>query len=398
METQVKHRAPRGTVGVEEKQGKWRIRLPRAVAKDGHRYIATGLDATLENYKKAQTRAREIEEDIKTGKFDSTVEKYKPKPLLTLVKPLEEPTKALELQALWERYCEYREPQVAVTTFRKDYLTRYANCIKSLPSKNLDDAIAIRDYLVETLSPHASKRMITQLSACCKWAVKSGLAKENPFGGMAEEIKVAKRSADDIDPFSAEEREAIVQAFSEHHIYCHYTNFVRFLFLTGCRTGEAIGLQWKHIKQDCSQIHFCESYSSKYKLRKDTKTYKGRKFPCNAVLRELLLSIQPQGYQPDDLVFTSLTGKPINNEGFLSDVWRGCKRHGKQHDGIVTQLVKEGKVERYRPQYNTRHTFITMALEAGVTVPQVAKLVGNSPEIILQHYAGRTLKFEVPVF
>ncbi|MFB2982817.1 hypothetical protein [Microseira sp. BLCC-F43] len=44
---------------------------------------------------------------------------------------------------------------------------------------------------------------------------------------------------------------------------------------------------------------------------------------------------------------------------------------------------QRAKVRRYRPQYNTRHNLITMALEGGVTDPQVAKLVGNSIEIIL---------------
>jgi integrase len=64
---------------------------------------------------------------------------------------------------------------------------------------------------------------------------------------------------------------------------------------------------------------------------------------------------------------------------------------------ILTGLVGEGQVKRYRPPYNTRHTFITLALEHGLTVPQVAKLVGNTPKVILLHYAGSQV-LEVPVF
>lgn len=116
------------------------------------------------------------------------------------------------------------------------------------------------------------------------------------------------------------------------------------------------------------------------------------------MLRDLLLSIRPADYQPDDLVFTSPTGLPINNVRFSNQVWKGGRNGSKNYKGIVTQLVKEDKVERYRCPYTTRHTFITMALEAGVTVPQVAKLVGNSPEVTMRHYAGNLLKMEVPVF
>jgi hypothetical protein len=39
-----------------------------------------------------------------------------------------------------------------------------------------------------------------------------------------------------------------------------------------------------------------------------------------------------------------------------------------------------------------------MALEKGVTVVQVAKWVGNSPEIIMKHYAGTIRQIQVPEF
>ncbi|MEH2079554.1 MAG: hypothetical protein V7K89_05925 [Nostoc sp.] len=40
---------------------------------------------------------------------------------------------------------------------------------------------------------------------------------------------------------------------------------------------------------------------------------------------------------------------------------------------MVSQLVEEGKIARYRPPYNARHTFITECLERGVPVQQVAR-------------------------
>lgn len=395
MSIQETARATRGTVAIEDKQGKWRIRLPRTVAKDSQRYISTRLDATLENLKKVQIVAWTIEEDIRLGHLDTTLERYQEvfRPKLTLVKT----TKAVELGELWDRYCEYRKPQVAATTFKKEYLLKYGNHIKALPTRDLSQSVAIRDHLISTLTPSSAKRMLTQLSACCRWAVKSGLLKENPFVEMASEIKLPQRSTEAIDPFTKAERDAILDAFQKHSVHSHYYPFVRFLFLTGCRTGEAIALQWKHINKDCSQVVFSESYDGALKIRKDTKTHKARKFPCNQTLRDLLLGIRPDDYQPDDQVFKSPTGLILDNHRFTNRVWRGGTYAGKTYHGIVTGLVEAGLVERYRCTYNTRHTFITMALEAGMTVPQVAKLVGNSPEVILQHYAGSLLRIEVPV-
>ncbi|MBF2074204.1 MAG: hypothetical protein IGS50_10655 [Synechococcales cyanobacterium C42_A2020_086] len=46
-----------------------------------------------------------------------------------------------------------------------------------------NDAVRIRDWLVANKTPDAGKRMLTQFSACCKWAMKSKLIAENPFEG-----------------------------------------------------------------------------------------------------------------------------------------------------------------------------------------------------------------------
>jgi integrase len=112
---------------------------------------------------------------------------------------------------------------------------------------------------------------------------------------MAAKVKVQDKSENNIDPFSKKEMDAIVQAFADHPVYNHYTNFVKFLFLTGCRSSEAVGLKWKHISADCQIITFCEAVvnvSSKG-IRKNTKTGKSRKFPCNLQLQKLLLNIRP---------------------------------------------------------------------------------------------------------
>jgi integrase len=97
-------------------------------------------------------------------------------------------------------------------------------------------------------------------------------------------------------------------------------------------------------------------------------------------------------------VFPAKRGGEINSRHFIQNAWKGGHRRKGQkiYDGIVTQLVKEGKVARYRTQYNTRHTFITMCLEAGVSVKQVADWVGNSPETIMKHYAGTIARVQVP--
>lgn len=319
---------------------------------------------------------------------------------LRIVKP-EKHNQELTLAQLWEKYTEYRQPQISETTLKLNYQIIDSH-IKKLPSIEISEANAenIREFLLQHNSAYTTKRIITQLNACCDWGCKANFISINPFHGMVQTINDTKEEKE-IDPFTKAEKDIIIKAFQEHPTYCHYAAFVEFLFLTGCRTSEAVALKWKHICNNLAYIIFSEAVVcvSSQKIRKDTKNHKSRKFPCNSPLQNLLRSIKPANWHPEALVFPSLTGKEINAHTFNAMCWKGTKIHGKYQEGIVTRLVREGKVERYRPQYNTRHTFITLALENGLDAKDVARLVGNSPEIIYKHYAGCNIsKLQVPEF
>lgn len=381
-----KKKLPIGSVGVQTFRGTLRLRLPRQLYDGKQLFIHIGLRDTPENRKQVQQKAWQIEEDIRTGQFDFTHSKYKPTPIAALNKPL--PT----LVELWDFYSQFKKSQVAVTTFKTHYQVRYANQVKNLPTQDFRDVIQIRDWLLKNFTVDTAKRVLTQLSSCCRWAVKSGLIPNNPFAGLSAEIRAGKRKS--IYPFTKAEVGTILEAFQNHPKHNHYHAFVMFLLLTGCRPGEAVALCWNHVSQDCSAITFAEAIS--LGIRKDTKTHTVRSFPCNERLKELLLTIRPDNPKSEELVFPARNGKAIDVSRFNHKVWKGDKSAGIV--GIVSQLVQEGKMLRYRPLYNCRHTFITNCIEANVPVAQVARWVGNSPEIIYKHYCGITASHTVPTF
>ena len=182
-----------------------------------------------------------------------------------------------------------------------------------------------------------------------------------------------------INPFTKHERDIIIAAFEQE---CpHYAPFTKFLFWTGCRPSEAIGLQWKHIAPDLSEITFSEAVVEKN--RKDTKTHTIRKFPVNdklkSTLADLRLSCGTRNLEA--LVFTSVEGFPVDGHNFLNREW--------------SETLSKNAIA-YRVVYNCRHTFITLCLEAGIPVVQVAQWVGNSPQTIWKHYAGLVSTHIVP--
>ncbi|NJM96921.1 MAG: hypothetical protein HC800_06810 [Phormidesmis sp. RL_2_1] len=137
---------------------------------------------------------------------------------------------------------------------------RVTGHIQKLPTVELEDAIAIRDHLLENNSNYTAHRIWVQFNACCKWALSSKLIDENPFADMREDFKSSgNEQLKDIDSFSKQEMEVVIAAFENHPRHEHDAPFVKFLFWTGARTSEAVGLQWKHITPDFQHIIFSEA-------------------------------------------------------------------------------------------------------------------------------------------
>lgn len=271
--------------------------------------------------------------------------------------------------------------------------TRY---LQKLPTQDINRASEIRDFAVKTFPLDSCKRFIVRLSACCNWGIKSGLISDNPFKNMASDIKPLKsqNSENEINPFTAQERDLILEALQSNQFcpnksnckHSYYFTFVKFLFSTGCRPSEAIALQWKHISNDFRVISFEQAVIETpggNLLREGLKTQEKRKFPCNASLQYFLQSIKPENAKPDDLIFPGIKQGYLDFDSFRKNVWKR----------ILTNLEFE-----YKKIYQTRHTFITLPLENGLDAKDVARLIGNSPEVIYRYYAGNKRELFVPEF
>lgn len=390
-------KASKGSVQIKASNG--RLQLVFSYGSKRH-YLSLGLSNSKINRRAAEAKAMLIESDIRLDRFDPTLTKYKPQSALSTVTPNTTPiaTPKPDLAELWEKYTAFKKPQVSQSTYATDY-RKYRNHIANLPSRKLEDAIIIRDSLVANLSPNAARKTLTNINACCNWALKSGLIDANPFPGMASEVKLPKHD-DDIRSFTCQERDAIIRAFEEGKLYSYYAPLVKFLFYTGARPSEALALQWKHIGSDWRFITFEQSLTFSQKglaLKRGLKTQASRKFPINNQLRGILEPLKTSDSKPDDLIFKGKKGAYIDFGDFHNHAWKGYKnRHGNQIDGIVTQLVQQGTVSEYLKSYAIRHTFITLALEHGLDAKDVARLVGNSAEVIYRHYAGNRRELFVP--
>lgn len=351
--------------------------------------FALGIGSTPENLNFAELKARQIEVDRLTGCFDTTLEKYK---FQTLLAPNLPPQESLNLPEIYQKYIESRKALASPTTWKSTY-SNTLNHLLACPYQSVCEALKVKNWLLSNRTVDTAKRVLVQLNAACDWACDWELLEKNPLKGK-NKIKFSKKSKPQIHPFSSAEKDLILSSFANSLEFSDLLPIVKFFFLTGCRTGEALGLRWKSVKSDFSEISFEESIvvgQGGSVRKRGTKQGEMRVFPCNSQLKALLISLKPEGVFGEQSVFAKSNGLPVTRQ-YLRDGWYG---KGKSL-GVVRQLAVDKKIEIYRPQYNTRHTWISCCLEKGISVTQVALWAGNSPEVIFRNYAGVVDKIAVP--
>lgn len=352
-------------------------------------YISLGLSDSEENRKFAESRARQIELDILAGNIDTSWSKYKAQSLAPKLEIASE--QSLSLLDLFTRYIDFK-----VATNEKNTVRLYGVAKRKLESygkiiQNWNDAQSLIVWMrAKGTGDNTIHKYLLDYKAAVVWGLERGLwTKPNPFRDCDKSLE-RKKPGEDRRPFTREEMNLIIEAFSKDRYYKYYTNSVRFKFLTGCRTAETIGLQWKHISLNFSTINFCESVVEVEGelIRKPTKTGEARLFRCNQTLKTFLKEIKPTDAGPDDLVFPAKKGGYIDAHNFAARAWLR----------VLESLNMTAENNLYRPPYCTRRTFITLCLENGIDAKDVASCVGNSPEMIYKHYAGGNRNLQVPEF
>lgn len=355
-------KASKGTVKIENDKSWLRLRF----SFQGRRYaFSLSLPDTKTNRTVAEHKVKQIELDILSGNFDPSLKKYKPERQKDAYKE-----GRLTVVALFRQFLEYKAKEVSPKTMEKykatlGYISRFFldKPVEFLSEKDVDAFAKWQSG--QELSAVQVKRRLEELEACWKWHK----AEYNPWAICADRIKIPPKQL--LKPFTLEELTAIVQAFRTDRYYHHYTDYVEFLFGTGCRTGEAIGLRRKHISDDCLTVWIGEIVTRG--ARKPAKRNRARTITLSAKIQKLLLSRRPSNPNPNDLVFTSPTGKAIDDRNFRNRAW-------------VTVLTRLGI--DYRKPYNTRHTLISHALDLGMNPVTVAQLTGHDVETLYKNYAG----------
>lgn len=198
-------------------------------------------------------------------------------------------------------------------------------------------------------------------------AVRDELIPSSPVDG----IKNAKWQRPLVDPFDAGEVEMILADMVAHYPP-QVANYIEAKFFTGLRTGESFGQQWPDVDLVAGRVVVHESVVAG-KQKDSTKTHRSRMVFLNSRAMHAFEGQRKHTY---------LKGAHVFDDPRDGARWGGEPKFRFYWLQTLTRL----KI-RHRPPYNTRHTYATMMLMAGMTPAFCAGQMGHSVEIFLRTYA-----------
>lgn len=367
-----------GRITLEQFRGSLRLRW----MLNRKSYSLTIGKDSRDTLKAARATAQIIDSDITFRRFDSTLGKYgKNSTVLEDVSPIQT-QQQIKLLELWEKFFNDK-----LTSIKPKTVEKYENFTKlfsKLGDRLTYDSLAVKEILLSTTTADRARDCLMYLGACCDWGVKRNLIEHNPFQGMASGMPKPRYLTDPHpNAFTELERDTVVCAFKTDQrpgmTYRRYAPLVEFLFFTGCRPSEAIGLTWNKISNDCSQITFdcsIQTLSNGKRIKsKGSKNNTSRTIAVSSRIQHLLLSMKSEYLEPEALVFHSPDSElmPIHYHTFSRRAWHS-----------VVDPIKPDTTP-----YNCRDTFITLQLLKGVPSAVIAKWCDTSTQMIDRNYADK---------
>jgi integrase len=337
---------------------------------------------TPKNRLKAEADALRISEEMERGEFDylkwfpdgNKADEFRPK------SQSQADDKSLTVGEYYRDWIERRKPPIVRPGLHHDYVRQFRRYIlPNFESKRLVDvdltALDIFRASLNQVGGLSLKSCRNIIDGTFRAMMRDARA-EKPSLGLTDHfanLKWKRLPTSKPDPFTADERDVILEYFRKKHGF--YYPFVATLFGTGARQSEVIALRWGDIDLRSGTL----SISKSHYMGEDgpTKTAASeRVIALGMPVIEALKAIKPLHVTETDLVLKNSEGRPINEDKWRKKYWyralRGCNI-------------------RPRKFYATRHTFISDALSQNANIKWLAEYCGTSVAMIEKHY-GRYIK------
>ncbi|MGO8825326.1 MAG: tyrosine-type recombinase/integrase [Acidimicrobiales bacterium] len=246
----------------------------------------------------------------------------------------------------------------------------------------LDIEMFIADLLDEGLSPKYVRECVSVVSLIMKLAVKANLRLDNPAAGHS--VPMQKRRLHEGDVLTMEQVHRLIA-----EVTGPYRPAVWLIVLAGLRPAELCGVRVRdldmstrilHVSQTVLPLHGFDTEGFQLVTGSPKTSAGDRRIPipdwlCDEIASVLELRAERRGTptEPDELIFQTRYGNPINRDKFRENVIRPALRSA-------------GLPESFRI-YDLRHSHASLLIEFGANLLALAQRMGHSdPAITLRVY------------
>ncbi len=331
----------------------------------------TKMAATRENIKLAEDWIAAIRREIKLGTF--RLENHFPDYRPSHQKAIERDHTFIKIASEWLQSHKQGWAEWTYRKFKADLESRVFPKIGSRNFKEITgkDLRLLREAILgegrkdsdEKLSNRSVNRIVQPVKAIFNELFADGEITQNPAARLG---KLKEKRIAEIDPFSDEEIKLLLKK-----VIPWYRPYVEFLFESGFRPNEAMGLKWENVNFVTGILSVrCGRVLGK---DKDPKTEAAiRDVDMTPGMMTALKKQKKASYLAHSYVFVTETGQPLDLNNFRCHKWQPA--------------LKKAEL-KYRYPYQARHTFATKSIREGRDPLWIANQMGTSLEMLFKHYA-----------
>ncbi|WP_445287661.1 Arm DNA-binding domain-containing protein [Variovorax atrisoli] len=240
--------------------------------------------------------------------------------------------------------------------------SEYFDSVRETRIDALDFRQAMKLVSALPSNPKTFNNFATVLRQLLEYAYKAKLIREP----LHEEIQMRRRQKSQPDPFTLPEVSVVLQHMESESARLYFT----IAFFTGLRPSELIALRWRNVNFPRGQLTVTTALTRG--KEKATKTSVVRTLELTDLALKALQAQHELTGQKEH-VFLDANGVPFNTTlQPLRQWWKPA---------MLAAPV------RARDARQTRHTFATTCLMAGITPGWVAVQLGHSPEMFFRVYS-----------
>lgn len=217
-----------------------------------------------------------------------------------------------------------------------------------------------------TTGPNTTRKNLRTLRTCLEAARRAGLCEANP----ARDVRGPKAKRRQVTPFAPRELAAIIAAATRPTDAVH-----ALLAATGCRLGEALGLNVEDYDTATGALTIRRTYDARHGEREPKSENGRRTIRVPEVARPAVLRA----------IGTRTRGPLFAADG---TVGKGRRQHTPVRQAWAVFLRRLGMP--YRSPHQLRHSVATALVSAGVPLGDVARYLGDSVQVIVSTYLHAT--------